>query len=66
MIDKRSLLRIFLPLAALALVACNGEKELRYMSYNVRNGSGMDDSTSYTRTATTSGFHCLMTEAVRV
>lgn len=51
MIDKRSLLRIFLPLAALALVACNGEKELRYMSYNVRNGSGMDDSTSYTRTA---------------
>ena len=51
MIDKRSLLRIFLPLAALALVACNGEKELRYMSYNVRNGSGMVDSTSYTRTA---------------
>ena len=48
---KYFLFAFFYSLTALAFVACNGEKELRYMSYNVRDGKGMDDLTDYARTA---------------
>lgn len=38
--------------ACLGLSACQPEaKEARFMSYNVKNGYGLDDSTNYARTA---------------
>ncbi|HBK29320.1 MAG TPA: endonuclease, partial [Parabacteroides sp.] len=48
---KKHLTAFLLSLAALAFVGCNGEKGLRYMSYNIKNGCGMDNKTDYTRIA---------------
>ena len=42
---------IFLFSLLIGFVSCQQEHSIRFMSYNVRNGMGMDDVTNYERTA---------------
>lgn len=48
---EKHLLQSLLFLLMTFFFSCDGEKEIHYMSYNVRDCKGMDDSVSYVRTA---------------